>query len=448
MKVQTAVVLLAAGLLQACAGLPQEPVAGMDLEAEARGFVEEMHVGEFEAAARRFGPEMDEAMPPARLQESWSLLTGQVGALERVTAVRQEEVGQFRAAIVASRFERATIDIKMVFDARGHITGLWFLPGLSEDVAGPPAYAEPDRFEEVEVTVGRGEWAAPGTLSLPVGEGPFPAVVLVHGSGPQDRDQTVGGVKPFRDLAWGLASRGVAVLRYEKRTYAHRDRLFALQTAITVREETIDDALAAAELLRGHERVDRDRIFLLGHSLGAMLAPRIAAEDEGIAGFILMAAPARPLEDAILHQTAHVFGLDGELSETQQSHLRQIEQQVARIKRLRPTDADSGEVLLGAAPAYWLDLRGYDAPRRAADMRRPLLVLHGGRDYQVTDEDFSRWHRALHRRDNVTLRDYPDLNHLFISGEGRSTPAEYQQPANVSEVVVRDIARWIRETGR
>jgi len=448
MKARTAAILLVAvALIQACTGSPEAETAETDIQADAKAFVQQLDAGEFGAAAARFGPVMVKAMPPAKLRKVWGLLTDQVGPLQQITAVRQETAGPYRAAFVTSQFERATIDVKVVFDAEDRITGLWFLPGESQQVAGPPPYAQPDYFEEVEVSVGDDEWALPGTLSLPKGEGPFPAVVLVHGSGPNDRDETVAGVKPFRDLAWGLASRGVAVLRYEKRTRAHGRKLLQQQAALTVKDEVVDDALAAVELLRGRERIDEERIIVLGHSLGGMLVPRIARRDEGIAGFIAMAAPARGMEDAVLRQTSYVFGLDGKISDAEQKQLQRIQGQVERIKDLQPSDAESGQMFLGASAAYWLDLRGYDPPREAAEMRRPLLVLHGGRDYQVPRAEFERWKRALEDHPNATCRDYPHLNHLFVSGQGRSTPSEYQEPANVSELVVRDIAEWIKENG-
>ncbi|MFO7956464.1 MAG: alpha/beta fold hydrolase [Candidatus Brocadiia bacterium] len=441
------VLLIALALIQACAGSPEAETAEADIQADAQAFVQELDAGRFADAAARFGPVMGNAMPEAKLRGTWSLLTDQVGPLRQITGVRQEPAGPYRAVFVTSRFERATIDVKVVFDGEDRITGLWFLPGESQRVAGPPPYAQPDRFEEVEVTVGEGEWALPGTLALPKGEGPFPAVVLVHGSGPQDRDETVGGVKPFRDLAQGLASRGIAVLRYEKRTRAHGQKLLQQQAALTVKEEVVDDVLTAVELLRGRERIDPERIFVLGHSLGGMLVPRIARGDDAIAGFIAMAAPARGIEEAIMEQTSYVFGLDGKISGEEKGQLEQIRRQVERIRELKPSDAESGQMLLGASAKYWLDLRDYDPPRAAARMERPLLVLHGGRDYQVTEAEFERWKEALAGRPNATCRDYPHLNHLFVSGQGRSTPSEYQEPANVSEVVVRDIAKWIKEDG-
>jgi len=163
---------------------------------------------------------MKKAMPPDKLQEAWESIVATAGPFQQQTGVREQEAGPYRIVFVTCRFEKTVLDAKVVYRKDGRITGLWFGPARPPVEYKAPAYADRSAFTEQEVTVGQGEWALPGTLSLPKGKGPFPALVLVHGSGPQDRDETVGANRPFRDLAWGLASRGVAVLRYEKRTRA------------------------------------------------------------------------------------------------------------------------------------------------------------------------------------------------------------------------------------
>jgi fermentation-respiration switch protein FrsA (DUF1100 family) len=237
------------------------------------------------------------------------------------------------------------------------------------------------------------------------------------------------------------------VLRYEKRTKEHADKLAAVQDSITVNEETIEDALAAVSLLREEESIDPERVFVLGHSLGGTLIPRIGAVDSEIAGLIVMAGASRPLEDLMLEQLRFLASLDGNVSQQEQSQLNEVEQQVARIKdpKLSP---DSSELLLGAAPAYWLDLRDYNPPELALTLNQPMLILQGERDYQVTLEDFEGWTQHLSSRPNATFKIYPELNHLFMPGEGPSMPAEYDTPGHVAERVVDDIANWIKQQQR
>lgn len=312
----------------------------------------------------------------------------------------------------------------------------------------PPTYAVPAAFHEQAVTVGAGtEWPLPATLTLPLGAGPFPAVVLVHGSGPNDRDETVGPNKPFQDLAWGLATEGVAVLRYDKRTYVHPQKLMARQS-FTVKDETIDDALAAVALLRQTPGIDTKRIFVLGHSLGGMLVPRIglAAQDQ-IAGYIVLAGATRPLEDEWVRQYEYLYGLHGQLTPQEQAELDGYKQQAARIKQLTATDAAHGKgLLLLAPPAYWLDLRGYFPPDLALKLHQPFLILQGERDYNVTMAAFHDWQHALDKRSNVSFKSYPKLDHLFLEGTGPATDADYAHPRNIPKYVVDDIAAWIKKT--
>jgi uncharacterized protein len=309
-----------------------------------------------------------------------------------------------------------------------------------------PAYAVPAAFHEQAVTVGAGtEWPLPATLTLPVGAGPFPAVVLVHGSGPNDRDETVGPNKPFQDLAWGLATQGIAVLRYDKRTRVHPQKMMALQS-FTVKDETIDDARAAVALLRRTPGIEPKRIFVLGHSLGGMLVPRIglAAPDQ-IAGFIVLAGATRPLEDEWVRQYEYLYGLDGQITPKEQAELDGYKQQAARIKQLTAADAaNSKEQLLFAPPAYWLDLRGYFPPDVALKLKQPFLILQGERDYNVTMDAFHDWQHALGGRTNVTFKSYPKLDHLFLEGTGPARGADYANPRNIPKYVVDDIAAWIK----
>lgn len=440
--------LLALGLLFIIIGRPtplrsqvQDETA--NLIAAARSFVDLLVKKDFTAAVATFDDTMKTAIPEAKLQETWNAVLAQVGAFKQATRTRTEKRGAYTIVTVTSEFQNSTLDIRVVFDQSKRVAGLFFAPATNTDYT-PPAYVKSDAFREKEVTIGTNEWALPGTLTTPAGAGPFPAVVLVHGSGPNDRDETVGGNKPFKDLAWGLASKGVAVLRYEKRTKQHGAKLASIR-AFTVKDEVLDDALAAVELLRKTEGIDAKRIFVLGHSLGGMLVPRIGRLDPNIAGLIALAGATRPLEDVIPEQLAYIFSVDGSISPEEQKQLDQAKEQAAKVKALKPEDANSSAIVFSAPVSYWLDLRGYNPPETAKDLKQPLLILQGERDYQVTMEDFKRWNAALATKSNVTFKSYPSLNHLFIAGTGRSTPSEYDQAGHVDAQVIEDIAAWIKK---
>jgi dienelactone hydrolase len=445
--------LARASSVVAMTAAPKEPESAAPAKPEtdkrteiARKMVSDMASGDFDKATESFDDTMKRVIPATKLKEVWDGVTKQVGPFQKATEDRTEAIRQYKAVFVTCEFQNGPLDVKVVFSPEGKITGLFFAP--SGKYKRPP-YVDAAKFDEENVSIGKGLLKLDGTLSLPKGSGPFPAIVLVHGSGPNDRDESIGPNKPFRDLAEGLASRGVAVLRYEKRTKQHQVLMAMAGSGITVKEETIDDAVSAVETLAGHEKIDPKRVFLLGHSLGGMLIPRIGKASNSIAGFVVLAGSTRPLEDLVLEQTKYIASLAGALSEEDQKKIRELEQQVARVKSSELSESTPGtELPFGAPPKYWLDLRGYQPAIEAESLRKPMLVLQGERDYQVTMEDFANWKKSLASRKDVKLQSYPNLNHLFMEGEGKSRPEEYAKPGNVAVGVIDDIAKWIDQTGR
>jgi dienelactone hydrolase len=348
--------------------------------------------------------------------------------------------GKFTLVSFPVSFAKTAVNVQFTMD-EGRVAGLYFRPADAPlpPLWRPPFYSKPDAFRSRELTVGDDAWKLGATLLIPVGKGPFPGVVLIHGPGPNDRDETIYGNKVFADLAEGLASRGIAVLRYDKRT-----RVYAAQMSemsYTVEQETVEDALRAAALLRRQPEINAARVFALGHSLGGYLLPRIAARDGHFAGLIFLAANARPVEIMALEENEYVASLNANLSPDAQKHLADLRAQVLKVRSLKPGDSNP-PVLIGLPLAYLLDLKGYD-PFTVRDLKLPTLFLQGGRDFQVSMKDFELWKSAMAGRASATFHAYPALNHLFIVGDGRSTPAEYRIPGNVSGEAVRDIAAWI-----
>jgi dienelactone hydrolase len=417
-----------------------------ELTPRAKAFVDLLAQGEFAKATKDFDETMSKVMPADKLEETWKSVTAKVGAFKKQTGTRTAHAGKYEIVFVSCEFEQAPLDVKVVFDRDKRIAGLFFTePKKAEAEYQPPAYVKRDSFKETEVKIGTGEWVLPGTLAMPTDTAPAPAVVLVHGSGPQDRDEMIGPNRPFRDLAWGLASRGVAVLRYEKRTKEHRAKLAAVMDKFTVKEEVVDDALAAIALLRTNQRVDARRIFLLGHSLGASCGPRILSLDPGIAGFVCLAGTTRSLEDVIVDQVSYVLSLKKKMSEEQRKELEKLKEQAVAIKGDKLTlNAPASSLPGGTRAAYWLSLRELNPADAARPLKQPMLILQGERDYQVTMEDFQGWKNALSSHANVVFKSYPSLNHLFMEGEGKAKPSEYEKTGHVSQMVIDDIADWIK----
>lgn len=419
------------------------PSARADLVKKAKQFVAMLQEQDYEGAAATFDEKMTKLMSPSRLKGTWEELLSNLGPLKAIMAAKKEKIKNFDMVILLGKFEKTAFDIKLVFDKKQRVSGLFFAPAKTKVRYSKPPYVQQNKFKEREVTVDVGGWPLPGTLTVPKGTGPFPALVLVHGSGPNDRDETLGPNKPFRDIAWGLASQGIIVLRYDKRTMVHGAKVMKQIGSFTADDIVVDDAVAAAKLLINTPDVDGQKVYLLGHSLGGMMAPRIATRAPFLAGIIILAGLARDLADTLLDQYTYIFNLDGAISPPEQQKLDEVNSTISKIKNLTPKDSGASEILIMGCADFWLDLRKYDPPRVAKTLDMKILVLQGGRDYQVTNDDWRLWATALSGKQNVRARKYGKLNHLFFEGYGPCTPNEYQTQRNVEPYVIKDIASWI-----
>jgi uncharacterized protein len=422
------------------------PAETEDTATAAQRIIHQLAAGEFAKVEALYDERMSSALPPGKLAESWPSLIQQEGAFESIVDTQTIRVQGLEVVKLACKFANATLDATVAFDPDGRIAGLGFRPHQEAEASpwNPPPYAKPSTFTEVNLTLVNGEYELPGTLTMPKGDGPFPAVVLVQGSGPHDQDETIGPNKGFKDLAMGLASKGIAVYRYIKRTAKYEEKSADDPVKLTVEDEVISDVRTAVALVAKQQRINPRQIFLLGHSLGAYLAPRIATGDPQIAGIAILGANTKPIEQVIVEQIRYLSGKSGAPADESAKQLADVE---AAEKQIESPELKAGDtvMLLGSKTygAYWLDLRGYDPVKTASQLKIPILILQGGRDYQVTNANFEEWSKALSRRKNVTLKLLPDLNHLFMPGEGVSTPAEYAKPNHVSEEAVSVVASWI-----
>jgi uncharacterized protein len=387
--------------------------------------------------------------PVARERYTEDILRNQMGGrirtLGQLSSIGEpvmEQDGSDTVVSVPVHFAAMNINIQFTLNRSLNVASMAFRPADAPlpKVWQRPSYSRPDSFTERELTVGSNEWKLGATLTMPAGKGPFPCVVLVHGPGPNDRDETIYSNRIFRDIGEGLASRGIAVLRYDKRTLVYGDKMGELP--YTLEQETIEDAVRSIAVLRQQPGIAADRIFVLGHSLGGYAAPRIAARDGKLAGLIFLAANARPIEDVALDQNTYVAHLNGNPSPQVEQRLDALKAEVAKVKSLEPGQPVP-QVLMGLPGAYLMDLRDYDPAAQAKKLHLPSLFLHGKRDFQVTTKDWMIWQEALAGQSNVTFKEYPLLNHLFMAGEGPPGPAEYLKASNVDDAVVSDIAVWI-----
>lgn len=299
------------------------------------------------------------------------------------------------------------------------------------------------------IIIGQGtDYPLKGLLTIPKGAGPFPAVVLVHGSGSSNMDEKVGKLTPFRDIALGLAERGIASIRYDKRSFAHGMKLLRSGTVITVWEETIEDALLAAALVRADRRIDAERVFLAGHSMGGMLAPRIECAGGDFRGLILLAGTPRRLEEVLLEQTEEITaGLSGIAGWIGRKQLARLRDSFAGLYEITDREAKAKKLGGGTTLYYFQEMGQPTAADWLARTNKPMLVMQGEQDVQVKPEvDFALYQKLLGDRDNVTFKLYPGLNHAFVSARFRSiaqAKKEFTPERHIGAQVLDDIANWI-----
>jgi hypothetical protein len=415
--------------------------------ASAQQVLGEISSGRFDVVEGRYDARLSGVLAPGQLAMAWGRVLAAVGAFESVVSARVGKSGTLDVVILDCKFQKGEIDAEIAFGPEGKLAGLHFGPHRETPPPWtPPAYAKPDSFSEQPLTLVNGTFELPGILTVPKGDGPFPAVVLLHDSGPHDQDETIRSNKPLKDLAWDLATHGIVVFRYTKRTLKYGDQSNADPAKLTVDDETMSDARVAAALVGKQPKVDPKRVFVVGHGLGGYLAPRIAADDPQIAGIVMLAANTRPLEQLLLDEVHYLIANSGTApTADDQKQIAAVEE---GVKKIESPDLKPGEtitLLASALPSsYWLDLRSYNPIAAAEALKIPMLILQGERDFQVPPAtNFDQWKTALAGRANVNLKSYPNLNHLFFTGSGPSLPQEYEKPGHVDDQVVTDIAAWI-----
>jgi pimeloyl-ACP methyl ester carboxylesterase len=330
----------------------------------------------------------------------------------------------------------------------------------------PQTPARPFPYVEEEVTFGGGAQGnlLAGTLTLPKGDGPFPAVLLIAGSGPQDRDESLANHRPFLLIADALTRKGIAVLRYDKRGVGKSTG--NPDTATTI--DLAADAQAALAFLKSRKEIDGSRIGLIGHSEGAIIAPYMAGHSKEVKWMVLLAAPVTTGEKTLLNQS-ELIGRAGGLSDEQLEASLGFDQAAYALVRKEKDPNALAEKLVALVKESGLDaalppaaletqLRmlaspwfrfflDYDPLPNLKAVNCPVLALYGQKDLQVAPKaNLPLLQKALHDSMNTQAetRELPELNHLFQHAY-TGTPAEY---AAIEETFAPDaltlIVDWVK----
>ena len=351
---------------------------------------------------------------------------------------------QFYTVKLPVVFEKINLQFVITFDTTYQVIG-YFISPMNQQYR-VPEYVQSLNFLEYKIKFGKEPYILDGVLSIPKdSKKQYPLVIIVHGSGPSDKDGSIGPNKMYKDIAWGLASKDIAVFRYEKRTKTYGVMMMGNKDAerMTVEQETVEDALMAIEKLTTNKLIDRNKIYILGHSQGGMLAPLIAKGSKKVSGIIMIAANARPLQNLLIEQVEYIYSLQPVHSNDREK----IDLIIRQAKNAMPDKLNQtmhiDSLPFGTYPAYWEYLNNYNQVKVAKKLEnKRILILQGERDYQVTMEDFKIWQSSL-SSENTDYISYPKLNHQMMKGDGVPNPEEYQKPSNVDEMVIMNIRNWL-----
>ena len=426
--------------------VPLTPERVEELYALSQQFTEYLNTNNINAAMEMMDETVSDAMD-GKMESTWKQLCDSMGGFIKTGSYVGSSSQGYDAIEMTLSFNKGNMIQRIVFDSDNLISGLWFRNG---EVDPAIELKLPEGVKESDVTVDAGEdYALPGKLTLPENGTPVAAVVLIHGSGPNDMNETIGTNNPFKDLAYGLAQNGIAVLRYDKRSYTYGAALAEQGSEISIDEEVASDALAAVKLLKSRDDINSDNIYLLGHSMGAGLLSYINSKGADCAGYIVMAGSPRSLWELSADQNLLIAD---EMEQSGDNKQAEEIREFVRNERIRAeglADLKGDETVFGMPASYLQSLGKIDTISLHMNDGLPMLVLQGEKDRQVSMKDFTLWQEGLSTHPKATFASFPTLNHLF--GEYVGNPVlfskivdvEYAQKTPVSDEIITAITNWI-----
>lgn len=406
----------------------------------ANSFFDTLDLKEYTKAQDFFDASVKDKVSPENLEKMWTQMQNSLGKFESVDGAQNKVQGEFQIVILKCKFTNDTQSFQFVFNESQKLVGFFILPKQASSSYKLPIYADTTKYTEKLINIPSGEHSLPAMLTMPKDSVNVPIVVFVHGSGPADMDESVGAQKPFKDLAVGLASKGVASIRYVKRTAIYAGEF---KGAFTTKEEVTDDAIAVLNYSKKVSQVDSQKVYLFGHSLGGMLAPKIASQETFLKGIILAAAPARKLQDLSIEQNNYFLKLSDDTTKAGKVALDQITKELNSSKTISKTSIAQDSVILGLPASYWADLNAMNQIEIAKKLNTRIFIIQGGNDFQVTLQDYYLWTSGLKGKKMVDSKIYPMVNHLFSFVNEKGNTQQYQEPLHVDQPVVDDLASWI-----
>ena len=362
------------------------------------------------------------------LEETVLQLESQLGKFKSIIDSNKEKETYF----FYSEFEKMKLDIKITFNEENKIIGFFFVPHKEfkkENSLGK------------ELNIKSNNIVLKGTVLIPEKDSLKKLVIFVHGSGPNDRDETIFENKPFKDVAESLYKRGIASYRFDKKTFSNPE---SFNDNSTIDEEVTIDVINIINYFKNDNQFSNYEIIILGHSLGAYLTPRIINKSNKVSKAIMLAGNARSLDKLIIEQYNYLYELNP--TEDLKSELGKLKNQISFLHSKKFNFNTSKENLpLNLSANYWQSILDYNPLKEVKKVKIPMLILQGERDYQVTMKDFELWKKSLDNNKKATFISYSKLNHLFITGDKKSQPKEYMIKGTVDEMAINDIFDFIQK---
>ncbi len=428
----------------------------------AQKAVSHLQKGNYSALLKSCSEEFRRQIDANAMSNLMAQVSTQFGPLKSIALMQQQTAQGMEQFSYKALFEKDSLLLTLAVKGKT-IMGLFLKPLEPVNTYRKPAYGSGFQLSQKEFTHGVPGYPLDGQLMWPArfDETRLPVCILIHGSGPSDMDESIGPNKVFMDLALGLCKYGIGSLRYNKRTFQHRG-IFK-DGIITLREETIDDVLAMVDYARKQNWVDTNRIYLVGHSQGAIAAPSIMARDPRIAGVVLLCGSAEPLTAILRYQLGWLDSMQrGKvLSTTRES--QQLLDSFRMQDWLRAQDAK--RLVMGAPLSWWVEVDTVFKPEYLHLRGKRSLVINADKDYQIPPAFFASLQAACAAGviEEDTLSDpnylsigrsmvsrcqariYPELNHLMMVSDGTMKPSEYRRTGmHVDEQLIRDVADWLK----
>lgn len=374
--------------------------------------------------------------------------------------------GDYKDSVITGIFQQGGVSVPMEL-RRGDAE----TPVRPQEPRKPYPYTE----EEVRIENKVAGVTLAGTLTLPPGKGSFPVVVLITGSGPQNRNEEILGHKPFLVIADALTRQGIAVLRYDDRGVGQSTGKFSGATTA----DFATDADAVVAWLRTRKDINPKRIGLIGHSEGGLIAPMMAARDKNIRFIVLLAGPGLRGEEVILSQQQLIAQATGSWNKVAQDmvelnrgamdivvrdslrlqHRDSIREQAkayfaqkaGEYPALNPESPTGKQALEQLTEPWLMYFLSYDPAPALEQVRCAVLAMNGAKDVQVApEENLVAIGRALEKGGNkrFEVKEFPDLNHLFQECK-TGAPSEYGQiEQTFSPVALEFLTNWVMKQAK